>query len=214
MCDADGEQPLLEEVTLLDAMQCSLLRCTFSLPSTHKLAQPCTVLRQPQVGEKLILKFRKYFRDPSKRMHQGHLRETLEQHRHRPSLGGRTAGNPDDDTPLPPRPPPPAATTSGSGDEAAAQESSEDLAPFREGVVDSVKENAVDAEVDVAFVSGLFSQEEDIRAIAKLGLAVRTEEGLTGHLKGPFGKLGKCKVEFARGGNRPLQAGQRVFVPR
>ena len=97
---------------------------------------------------------------------------------------------------------------------AAAQTSSEDLPPLREGVVDSVKDSAVDVEMDVAFVSGLFSQEEDIRAIAKLGLAVRTEGGLTGHLKGPFGKLGKCKVEFARGGDRPLGAGQRVFVPR
>lgn len=167
----------------------------------------------PQVGEKLTLKFRKYFRDPLKRMHQGYLRKALDQHRYRPTHGGCTPGNPDDDAPQPPLPPPPAAAV-GSGGAAAAQESSEQQLHLREGVVDSVKESSADAEVDVAFVSGLFSQEEDIRAVAKLGLDVRTEEGLTGHLKGPFGKLGKCKVEFARGRDGPLRAGQRVFAPR
>eukprot|EP00752_Nemacystus_decipiens_P012038 g10673.t1 len=166
-----------------------------------------------KVGEKLILKFRKYFRDPSKHMHQAYLRETLEQQHHQSVHGERAPGNREDGS-TPPPPPPPAATTSSGKAVAAAKESSEDLPPLREGIVDSVKESAADAEVDVAFISGLFAQEEDIRAIAKLGLAVRTEEGLAGHLKGPFGKLGKCKVEFSRGGDRRVQAGQRVFVPR
>lgn len=143
-------------------------------------------------------------------MHQAYLREALEHHHHQPTQGGGAAGGPDDDAP----PPPPPAATEGSGGEAAAPESSQDSPPLREGVVDSVKESATGAEVDLAFVSGLFSQEEDIRAVAKLGLAVRTETGLTGQLKGPFGKLGKCKVEFAKGSDRPLRAGQRVFVPR
>lgn len=169
---------------------------------------------KPQVGEKLILKFRKYFRDPSKRMHQAYLREALGQHLHLPVHEERTAGNPGENSRPPPPPPLPPAATTSSGEEATAQKSSEDLPPLREGLVDSIKESAADAEMDVAFVSGLFSQEEDIRAIAKLGLAVRTEVGLTGHLKGPFGKLGKCKVEFVRSGDRPLRAGQRVFVPR
>lgn len=117
---------------------------------------------------------------------------------------------------MPPPPPSPTAATASSEEEkeTAAQESSKDRLPLREGVVDSVKVSASDADIDVAVASGLFSQEEDIRAIAKVGLVMRTEEGLTGHLKGPFGKLGKCKVEFARGGDRTLRAGQRVFVPR
>lgn len=98
------------------------------------------------------------------------------------------------DTPPPPPPPP----------------------PLRQGVVDTVKEVVDNDETAViAYVSGLFSQEEDIRAVAKAGMVVRTEAGLVGRLRGPFGKLGKCKVEFAGGdGGSAVQAGDRVSVPR
>lgn len=195
-----------------------------------------------QIGDKLLLKFRKYFRDPSKHMHQGYLREALGRHqegqqqqqhqRRRRSKAGNNNNNNnnpandshDSSSPSPP-PSKPAATSSvvvveekeevpAKGQNEAAQQPP----PFlRDGVIDSVKEGGGIAEpaVLVAFVSGLFSQEEDIRAIAKLGMAVRVEKtGLIGKLKGPFGKLGKCKVEFAGEEGRLLKAGDRVFVPR
>lgn len=84
--------------------------------------------------------------------------------------------------------------------------------PLREGVVDSVKirEDAV----CVAICSGLFSQQEDIRAMARQGMTVLTLSGAKGTLSSPFGKMGKCKVEFAQGGGVPVQAGDRVHVPR
>lgn len=167
---------------------------------------------RPQVGDKLILKFRKYFRDPSKHMHQGYLRDTLERQtkRHQvQAIQEGAASKLDDGAPSP-------TEKGGGGGETTASgaRAREQSLPSREGIVDSVKEGAGDPETVVAFVSGLFSQEEDIRAVAKMGMAVRTEAGLVGRLKGPFGKLGKCKVEFASEADRPLRAGDQVFAPR
>lgn len=178
--------------------------------------------RRPQVGDKLILKFRKYFRDPSKRMHQGYLREALERHPHQPIEGARTADNPTDDDNDHDNhdegaPGSAAATTTGVEEPAAQETRQEPPRPhLRDGVVDSVKEGVADDEpVVIAFVSGLFSQEEDIREMAKRGMSVRTETGsLVGRLKGPFGKLGKCKVVFEREEGGYLRPGERVFVPR
>jgi len=164
-----------------------------------------------QVGDKLILKFRKYFRDPSKRMHQGYLGDALKRQRNRQVQRkaieeGGTSRKLDDGAP------PPTTTRCGAG-EPSTSGAREQSPSLREGVVDSVKEGAGDPETLVAFVSGLFSPEEDIRAVAKLGMAVRTEAGLVGRLKAPFGKLGKCKVEFASEADRPLRAGDRVSAP-
>lgn len=156
-------------------------------------------------------------------MHQGYLREALERHPHQPIEGARTADNPADDgndhgNHDEGAPGSAAATTTGV-EEPAAQETREDPPSpphLRDGVVDSVKEGVADDQpVVIAFVSGLFSQEEDIREMAKRGMSVRTEtEGLVGRLKGPFGKLGKCKVAFEREEGGYLRPGKRVFVPR
>lgn len=138
-------------------------------------------------------------RDPAKEMHQGYLREALQRQ-------------------------PPAEGTNGKFDEPVHQgdtpavasslhgtENENETPPLRDGVVDSVKLSKAGADDPcVAVVSRLFSQEEDIRAMAKLGTDVHTSEGVSGHLRGPFGKVGKCKVDFSR----HVSAGDRVFVPR
>ncbi|CAM9713705.1 unnamed protein product [Scytosiphon promiscuus] len=178
-------------------------------------------------GDKLILKFRKYFRDTSKRMHQDFLRDALEEGRHQHIEAGHTLHEKDKHASVPP----PAAAR-GSEDTTAGAPRGErgetppqgtppppppPPPPLREGAVDTVKEIVTkdDGTAVLAYVSGLFSQEEDIRAFAKAGMAVRTDAGLVGHLRGPFGKLGKCKVEFARAdGGSAVRAGDRVFVPR
>ncbi|CAM9397390.1 unnamed protein product, partial [Hapterophycus canaliculatus] len=173
-------------------------------------------------GDKLVLKFRKYFRDPSKRMHQGFLRDALEKDRRRPVQAGHRVAEKNVHA-VEPRA---AAAASGEKNAAAgvSQEEREGMPPpppppltsLRAGVVDTVKEGATsDGTTVVAYVSGMFSQEEDIRAVAKAGMDVRTSAGLVGRLRGPFGKLGKCKVEFAGGdGGSAVRAGDRVFVPR
>lgn len=84
---------------------------------------------------------------------------------------------------------------------------------LRSGVIDSVKTNQdVQDGPLVVIVSGLFSPEEDIRTLAKLGMVVETTAGVCGNLRGPFGKLGKCKVEFAR--DDSVRAGDRVVAHR
>ncbi|CAN0199272.1 unnamed protein product [Ectocarpus sp. 8 AP-2014] len=213
--------PFVGMLLLTEGGSVGHLESTFGKAGRFKARFPAGTL--VKVGDKLILKFRKYFRDPSKRMHQGYLREALERHPHQPIEGARTADNPtDDDNDHDNRdegaPGSAAATTTGV-EEPAAQETREESPPpphLRDGVVDSVKEGVADDEpVAIAFVSGLFSQEEDIREIAKRGMSVRTETGgLVGRLKGPFGKLGKCKVVFEREEGGYLRPGERVFVPR
>lgn len=60
----------------------------------------------------------------------------------------------------------------------------------RQGVVESVKP-PTGGEV-VAIVKGAFTMEEDIRRYA--GTPVVSQAGCQGELVGPFGKMGKCKV--------------------
>lgn len=138
-------------------------------------------------------------RDPAKEMHQGYLRKALQ--RQPPTKG--TNGN--CDQPVHP------GNASSVASSLHGTENDDETPPLRDGVVDSVKLS--EAETDgscVAVVSRLFSQEEDIRAMAKLGTVVHTSAGVSGHLRGPFGKAGKCKVGFPQ----HVSAGDRVFVPR
>lgn len=137
-------------------------------------------------------------RDSAKVMHQGYLREAQQT---QPPAEGTNSKKCDEhvhtgDTP--------SVTSSlhGTENETEAQ-------PLRDGVVDSVKFSEAGSDGPcVAIVSRLFSQEEDIRAMAKLGMAVHTSAGVSGSLRGSFGKLGKCKVDFPR----DVSAGDRVFV--
>lgn len=159
------------------------------LPDSFPPNVPCP--RQP--GDQLLLRFRKYARDSSNTMHQGYLREkssqaTIDgkQHEEVQMVGG---GKAEGSTP-----------THGA-----------DAEPSREGCVESIRDMKPGADDEyVVIVSGLFSQEEDIRAFAKMGMEVRSSGGAQGLLRGPFGKTGKCKVAFP---SRALvQVGDQVFV--
>lgn len=146
-----------------------------------------------------MLKFRKYVRDHSKHMHQSYLREALQRQQNQ----GQTSEN---------NQPVQKDHTSGTMRSLDKAVREEDERHLRDGVVDSVKDSeAGSGGPCVAIVSGLFSQEDDIRAMSKLGMDVRTTAGVGGHLRGPFGKLGKCKVEFPRVGS--VRPGDSVFVP-
>lgn len=143
-----------------------------------------------QVGETLFLKFRKYLRDPSKQMHQDYLRKALQAKTTAPADVGDTLS---------------------TRDSLDAKAHNRQPADVRKGVIESIK-----CEHDrggiVAIVSGLFSQEEDIRALAKLGMVVKTSSNGQGVVRGPFGKLGKCKVEFSHGVS--VETGEHVLGPQ
>lgn len=137
----------------------------------------------------LLLKFRKYFRDPSKQMHQDYLRKALQ--------AKATARADVSDT----------LSTRDSVDAKAHNRQASDL---RKGVIESIKFEH-DRGGTIAIVSGLFSQEEDIRALAKLGMVVKTSSDAQGVVRGPFGKLGKCKIEFSHGVS--VEIGEHVHGP-
>lgn len=143
-----------------------------------------------QDGETLLLKFRKYLRDSSKQMHQGYLRKALQAKAPAPAVVCDTL------------------STRDSLDVKAHNRQASDL---RKGVIESIKCDH-DRGGTTAIVSGLFSQEEDIRALAKLGMVVRTSSDDQGMVRGPFGKLGKCKVEFSHGVS--VQIGEHIHGPR
>jgi hypothetical protein len=71
--------------------------------------------------------------------------------------------------------------------------------PPRVGAIESLKEPLADnAEAfTMAIVTGAFRMEEDIKKYA--GAEVAGPKGQRGELKGPFAKLGKCKVSFPQG---------------
>lgn len=153
-----------------------------------------------QVGDQLLLKFRKYLRDPTKRMDQSFLRssdrlQSVERDEHREGtkvVGGVRI--------------PPAIYQERPAPGTWRQES-----PSRQGRIDSIKDNEVGVDPEcIAIVSGLFSQEEDIRAYVRLGMVVRSPNGAQGTLRGPFGKTGKCKIAFV--GKASVQVGDHVHV--
>lgn len=150
-----------------------------------------------------MLRFRKYFRDPSKRMDQDYLRKAVQQRQQAEEQAVKCKQLVQRDQ-----------TSAPSGGVNAMEVENE--SHLRTGIVESIKDGqGGSAGSCIAVVSGLFSQAEDIRALAKLGIAVRTTSSMDtvmGDVRGPFGKVGKCKVEFARGGT--LQVGDQVFVPR
>lgn len=158
------------------------------------------------MGDKLVLKFRKYLRDQSKRMDQDYLRKAMRRRQQQQTAEGQAA-----------RCKQPAQAEQPSAPSIRVDAMPvENEPPLRTGVVESIKD-AKDGSAGsiIAIVSGLFSQAEDIRALAKVGIAVRTTSStdpLVGDVRGPFGKVGKCKVEFRRGGT--VQVGDQVFVPR
>lgn len=153
-----------------------------------------------------MLKFRKYLRDQSKRMDQDYLRKAVRRRQRQQTAGGQAVK-----CKQPAQADQPSAPSIGVDAMAVENEP-----PLRTGVIESIKDaNDGRAGSFIAIVSGLFSQAEDIRALAKLGIAVRTTSStdpLVGDVRGPFGKVGKCKVEFGTGGT--VQVGDQVFVPR
>lgn len=154
-----------------------------------------------QIGDKLMLKFRKYAKDESKRMDQRYLREAIEGRQ--PIQEHMAKREPTVNT----------ASSMGTGGRLKPSDTRESPVHVRDGVVASVKdEYCGDIARRVAIITGLFSQEEDIRAIAKVGLVVHTLASVKGALRGPFGKLGKCKVDFSLGDS--IQEGESVFVLR
>lgn len=142
-------------------------------------------------------------RDASKTMDQSYIRKSLEASRLASS--DRAQGfqpSPSDDSIPSPR--------VGTISQPAGKQLQNSL---REGRVDRVKVNGIGEEAGcVAVCSGLFSQEEDIRELARLGKEVLTSLGMKGNLLGPFGKVGKCKIEFEQG--TLVQVGDRVYLPR
>lgn len=151
-----------------------------------------------------MLKFRKYLRDHSKRMDQGYLRKAVQQ-RQRQQAEEQAAEC---------KQPVQADQTSAPSSGVNAMEV-ENEPHLRTGIVESIKDGPDgSAGSCIAIVSGLFSQAEDIRALAKIGIAVHTTSSMDtvgGDVRGPFGKVGKCKVEFGGG---TVQVGDQVFVPR
>lgn len=132
-------------------------------------------------------------------MDQSYIRKNLETSRLSPGKKTNDPRPPDDDT-------------CGPGvsptKQPACRETQE---PLREGHIDSVKVNGLGEEATcVAICSGLFSQQENIRELAKLGMTVLTSSGVKGTLLSPFGKVGKCKIEFAQG--NLVQVGDSVLV--
>lgn len=167
---------------------------------------PCSALpmsagtNRAQVGDQLVLKFRKYLRDSTKRMDQSFLRSSGKLQQvdcDEQQEGAKVVG----EVRIPP-----AIHQERPAPGTWRQESSS-----RQGLIDSIKdsEEGVDPEC-IAIVSGLFSQEEDIRAYVRLGMVVRSSDGVQGTLRGPFGKTGKCKVAFV--GRTSVQVGDRVHV--
>lgn len=152
------------------------------------------------MGDKLLLRFRKYVRDPSKIMEQGYLRKALQTKK----LEGeknecRQLLHMDQ-------------LLSSASPVVAETRIDSEKSHLRHGIVDSIKDSEGGADVErVAIVSGLFSQEEDIRAFARVGFSVRTTGG-TGVLQGPFGKSGKCKILFTGGSH--VHVGDYAFVQR
>jgi hypothetical protein len=68
----------------------------------------------------------------------------------------------------------------------------------REGVIDSFKdEKCTHGRHTMAIVRGLFTPEESVRTF--VGARVAADTGDTGVIAGPFGKAGKCRVEFVAG---------------
>lgn len=140
-----------------------------------------------QVGDKLLLRFRKYARDSSNTMHQTYLQSTPKKQE---GLNGEEFDN-------------------SPGYSVPSTERRGTL--LREGCIESIRDIGLGSNAEyIVVVSGLFSQEEDIRAFARIGMTVQTSTGVQGILRGPFGKLGKCKVTFP--GATAVQVGDRVFV--
>lgn len=186
--------------TLCEQVNDSLTNLSHRHEFTPPPSRDFTIVEQ--VGDKLLLKFRKYVRDPSKGMDQSYLQNILKGGQLQQGKLTEDARTSEGDSPLPPallKTPP----ASGESEQP----------PLRKGRVDSVKYSELEDEAAcVAITSGLFSQEEDIRAFAKQGMAALTKAGVEGILLGPFGKAGKCKLGFARGAL--VQVGDHVFVSR
>lgn len=86
--------------------------------------------------------------------------------------------------------------------------------PPRVGAIESLKEPLADnAEAfTTAIVTGAFRMEEDIKKYA--GSEVAGPQGQRGELKGPFAKLGKCKVSFPQGLPAEAQGTTvQIFLP-
>ncbi|CAM9266688.1 unnamed protein product [Choristocarpus tenellus] len=146
-----------------------------------------------KVGEKLLLKFRRYLNDPSRSMNQEHLQKRLNAQPEHPA----------NQTPCLKAP------SANVKEELCL---SPPILKLREGCIDSLKGEAQqDGGHSIAIVAGLFSQEEDIRELIKDGMQVLTALGEQGYVIGPFGKAGKCKVEFPRG--TMCSVGMHAFVP-
>ena len=100
---------------------------------------------------------------------------------------------------LPPKPPTATLATRASVAPKQEPEIAPSIAPngmgVRSGTVESLKDEAGGA--SVAVVAGAFRMEEDIRLHA--GALVMGPQDQRGVLKGPFAKLGKCKVTFPAG---------------
>ena len=87
--------------------------------------------------------------------------------------------------------------------------------PPRVGAIESLKEpQDGNAEAfTMAIVTGAFRMEEDIKKYA--GAEVAGPQGQRGELKGPFAKLGKCKVSFPQGLPAEAQgATVQIFLPQ
>ncbi len=71
---------------------------------------------------------------------------------------------------------------------------------YRNGLVVSIQEGnhggivGDEEKYTVCIIDGFFKPEENVKLFK--GKTVELENGMKGHLLGPFGKAGKCKVEF------------------
>lgn len=144
--------------------------------------------------------------DHSKRMHQSYLRKDLQRiqsQQDQPKERGATKIKQETYVDI----------SSGASNTSSAGVDGREKSNLRDGIVDCIKDSKATSDGScTAIVCGLFTQEEDIRTFVKQSMVVETKAGVKGHIKGPFGKLGKCKVEFA--GASSVRAGDAVFVAR
>lgn len=174
--------------------------------------------RQVRTGSRLTLRLKRYANDDKRTMRQGEERDEPRDlgipdecqtedvppvsatHSKKKSMRAGRSGQP---APVSDQSVPQSAVTSVfTGAEAA-------VSGTRRGVIESIKEESGESgeRLVTAIVSGLFRMDENIRA--HVGRAVTGPGNEVGEIRGPFGKMGKCKVLFSNGfsraANSPVQ---------
>lgn len=162
--------------------------------------------KQVRSGSRLTLRYKRYSNDDRKTMHQGEEldepkdlgipdecmtddapKRTFSAPKRKSSKGGkRTEINSPSEVLTPSKP------------MASTDSTVPDKCTTRSGVIESLKEeNDENAErLIIVIVNGLFRMDENIRTY--IGRMVRSPANQLGEIRGPFGRMGKCKVAFPK----------------